>query len=511
MGQRSRSAVLDAAFAAFPSLMPGSASSDESPVSSDEFAKFLTSGRFGRFADGLEQVGNCSHPVRVRGSSMRVDAATGEVVSQYRSADEPDGITYLRCGNRRADVCPSCSRVYAADTFQFIRAGACGGKTVPARVADNPLVFATLTAPSFGRVHTARTGSGACHPATRGADLCVHGKPRKCTARHAVDDDRLGQPLCAECYDHSSHVIWQWWAPDLWRRFTIALRRSIAKDLGVAATRLGRIATVQYAKVAEDQRRAAVHFHALIRLDGPATEDGFAPAPAGFDAARLALHVEHAARSVRLTVPGVDSRDRDRVLAFGRQIDTRPVNARRRPDDPAASLSPEQVAGYLAKYATKSASADSPAPNDHQRRLRAECRALVRRDARSGIEDSPYQLLRKWTHTAGFRGHFSSKSRRFSITLGALRRARRRAQALIAEHARTGQPLDLAAREVELLADEADEETRVVGHWRFVGTGWNDETETALALAAAARAREYDQWRAEQRKSNLSKKGIGDE
>jgi hypothetical protein len=99
----------------------------------------------------------------------------------------------------------------------------------------------------------------------------------------------------------------------------------------------------------------------------------------------------------------------------------------------------------------------------------------------------------------GFRGHFASKSRRYSVTLGGLRRARQRAQALIARHQSDGLPLDLAAREAELLADEDDETTLVIGQWHFVGAGWANEAQTVLARAAAARAREYDQWRAEQR------------
>ena len=37
---------------------------------------------------------------------------------------------------------------------------------------------------------------------------------------------------------------------------------------GIAATRVNELVTVQYAKVAEEQHRAAIHFHALIRLDG---------------------------------------------------------------------------------------------------------------------------------------------------------------------------------------------------------------------------------------------------
>jgi len=138
--------------------------------------------------------------------------------------------------------------------------------------------------------------------------------------------------------------VWQWWAPALWRRFTIGLRRSIAKDVGIAATNLTKLATVQYAKVSEQQARGAVHFHALIRLDGPKTDEGFAPAPAGMDAARLARHIQKAALAVRLTVPGVDEHDPHRILAFGVQVDTRPVRGRRRDDDPNRGLSAEQVA-----------------------------------------------------------------------------------------------------------------------------------------------------------------------
>ena len=81
-----------------------------------------------------------------------------------------------------------------------------------------------------------------------------------------------GRRSARQCYDTASAVVWQWWAPELWRRFTIALRRALARTLGVAESRLGEVASVQYAKVAEYQRRGLVHFHALIRLDGPAAE-----------------------------------------------------------------------------------------------------------------------------------------------------------------------------------------------------------------------------------------------
>ena len=307
-------------------------------------------------------------------------------------------------------------------------------------------------------------------------------------------------------------MVWQWWAPALWRRFTIALRRLVARTLGVPATRLGERATVQYAKVAEFQRRGVVHFHALVRLDGPKTPDGFGPAPPGIDQTELAHLVEDAARSVRLTVPGVDATspgngdDPGRVLVFGRQLDARPVRTGRREDDPDRGLSPEQVAGYLAKYATKTATdgnegSGADGDNDHHRRIRATTRRLATQAHADDASESPYELLGKWTHMLGFRGHFATKSRRYSVTLGALRRARRRAQALIAEHRETGQPLDLAALEADLLADDEDETTLVIGHWTYAGTGWATEGQTALATAAAARAREYARVRANERKS----------
>jgi hypothetical protein len=249
-----------------------------------------------------------------------------------------------------------------------------------------------------------------------------------------------------------------------------------------------------------------VHFHALVRLDGPKTPDGFAPAPDTVDASVLADIVRQAATSVRLTVPGVDDDDPARVLAFGRQFDARPVWTGRRTDDPDRTLTPEQVAGYLAKYATKSATDTGNTDSPHHRRLRAAARDLAtraRNHAREGgDEPGPYERLGKWVHMLGFRGHFATKSRRYSITLGALRRARRRAQALIAEHRADGRPLDLAALEADLLADDEGETTLVIGHWSYAGTGWATEGERVLAVAAAARAREYDQWKAEQRRSS---------
>lgn len=168
------------------------------------------------WAAAAARVGYCANPVRLVGSSTTVDRITGEITSTFASTGQPGGVTYVRCGNRRADRCPSCSRLYAADTFQLIRAGVAGGKGVPDTVADNPLVFATLTAPSFGPAHARPRGEGRCRPRRDTGHRCPHGRSTACFRIHASDDSELGQPLCRDCYDYDSHILWQWWAPELW-------------------------------------------------------------------------------------------------------------------------------------------------------------------------------------------------------------------------------------------------------------------------------------------------------
>ena len=480
--------------------------------------------RLEAFSEVAAGVGYCSHPVKLSGSSMTVDTTTGEVVSEYHSVDAPMGVLYRPCGNRREDVCPACSRVYARDTFAMIRSGLLGGKTVPETVAGNPLVFATLTAPSFGHVHGVRPknghkAGGTCRPYDR-AKTCPHGRSKSCMRAHTETDQAVGSPLCWDCYDWTTAVVWQWHAPELWRRFTIALRRALAGYLGLTDAELRQAASVQYAKVAEYQARGLVHFHALVRLDGP---DG-PGSPAPVDGATLAGLIEQAARGVRVEAPSVDGADVPRVLAFGSQLDARTVRTGlpgSTADDARTSdtLVPEQVAGYLAKYATKSTNVDPASPRPHLSRLTRECRRLADRAATAcrpaGYEpeededgcvcgqciNSPYRLLAKWAHMLGFRGHFSTKSRRYSVTLGRLRAARARFARLSAEAQRAGEPLDVTDLERRLLSD--DEETTLVvdGSWTYAGTGWSTNGEKELAEAAAARAREYAKWKAAQKHS----------
>lgn len=467
----------------------------------------FTDGSTADFSDALAMVGNCVRPIRLVGSSETIDRTTGEVLGSFVSADAPLGVLHVPCGNRREAVCPACARTYAADTFQMIRSGVTGGKTVPESVADNPLVFATLTAPSFGAVHGLRE-HGVCR---HGRGTCEHGIPRGCDLRHEDGDAAVGAPICSACYDQTTQVVWQWWAPELWRRFTIALRRQLARTFGVPESRLKDLTTVQYAKVAEFQARGAVHFHALVRLDGPRTDEGFGPAPAGVTASLLAETISAAAISVSMEAPPTGDGDPVRVLRFGKQTDVRMVAAHRRTDTPGVVLDAGQVAGYLAKYASK-ASADTTdhGPHRHYQHLRhiaqrigdlaairaAQVRAAAGYDLDPTDEADPYERMTKWVASLGFRGHFSTKSRRYSITLGALRRARRRWRQLAAELGSDMAMLDTAELEARLLRDDDEDTTVVVGSWAFAGSGWSNSGDEALARAAAGRAREYDQWKA---------------
>ena len=82
----------------------------------------------------------------------------------------------------------------------------------------------------------------------------------------------------------------------------------------------------------------------------------------------------------------------------------------------------------------------------------------------------------------GFGGHFSSKSRRYSTTLGALRRARV-AYAIRRRHGDT-LPLDAWGRPAD------DQAVIVVATWSYIGSGYQTTGEAWLAASAAARARE---------------------
>ncbi|HYN19120.1 MAG TPA: replication initiator, partial [Actinomycetes bacterium] len=382
----------------------------------------------------VAQAGYCHHPIRLAGRVDQADRQTGEIRQVYDSDREPDGVLLKACGTRRESRCPSCAATYRADAYQLLAAGLKGGKGIPETVAEHPRLFVTFTAPSFGRVHT-RKAQGRlvlpCRPYRQGA-RCTHGLREGCWHRHDEDDPRLGEPLCPGCYDAEAQVLWNALAPELWRRTTIAVQRALGRLVGLQEGELRQLVRISYAKVAEFQRRGAIHFHAVIRLDA-ATDcrcpGCLAPPPEPFTATLLEDALQLAVPAVRVPCPPVDAGP-ERYARWGEQLDVRNIT---RDSDQAGDLSAEQVAGYIAKYATKATESFGAGLDrridaddlDHLDGLSAHVAALVRACWELGARPELNSLrLRPWAHMLGFGGHWSTKSRRYSTTMGALRRAR---------------------------------------------------------------------------------------
>jgi hypothetical protein len=447
---------------------------------------------YDRWAEQVAATGYCAHPVRLRGRVEHADPQSGEVRTVYSTDREPDATLLKACGNRRVSVCPSCSATYQADSFQLLAAGLRGGKGVPETVAQHPRLFVTFTAPSFGKVHRHKAQGRLvypCHPYRQG-QICPHGRRAGCWQRHDEDDPRLGEPLCACCYQAGAQVLWNALAGRLWSRTTIYLYRVLAQLAGLTEEELRRLVRISFAKVAEYQRRGVVHFHAILRLDAAtacACPTCVAPPPAGFTGDLLERAVRQAAATVAVPCPMVDEDQGVTLVArWGEQLEVRYITE----VGDEGELSAEQVAGYVAKYATKATEAlgvtldhrigeveledlDVPA---HVAELVQACWELGGRPSLGSLR------LRKWAHMLGFGGHFSTKSRRYSTTLGALRRAR----VAYAIRRRRGHtvPLDAWAR------TEDDQAVIVVASWAYLGSGYQTTGEAWLAASAAARARE---------------------
>ncbi|MFG2196772.1 replication initiator [Streptomyces sp. NPDC048639] len=93
---------------------------------------------FGRWLEQITTTGGCAHPIHLTGSTTVYDAATGIVLHHDDTSAEPGERLLVRCRNRRATVCPACSRLHAGDTYDLVRAGLLGGKNIPIGVRDRP-------------------------------------------------------------------------------------------------------------------------------------------------------------------------------------------------------------------------------------------------------------------------------------------------------------------------------------------------------------------------------------
>ncbi|MEO3973922.1 replication initiator [Streptomyces sp. CAU 1734] len=430
---------------------------------------------FDRWQDQIRRTGGCFDPIHLQGATVTRDAASGQVLHSYSTDTEPGGRLRVACGNRRVSRCPSCAWTYAGDTYHLIRAGLTGdpAKGTPFTVRDHPRVFATLTAPSFGPVHN--------RPGTR---------PCRCGTRHRDDAPELGTPLDPDRYDYPGAVLWNNHASELWRYFTIYLRREIARRAGLTQKEAREQSKISFGKVAEYQKRGAVHFHAVIRFDGP--EGPHTPPPAWATLDLLTDAIQAAAARVAVDVPAAGHQPA-RTLTWGTQLDIRPIKALGAGEE----ITEQAVASYVAKYATKAAettgAADTPVHcrkcggtglssrfprpgtvlgqcsachgtgtsgdltgpeiSDHARSLMATCITLQR--------SYPERALAPWAHMLGFRGHFSTKSRNYSTTLGALRQVR-------ADYRAAQQRTALGLPDPD---DHPEASTLTLAHWTYAGHG----------------------------------------
>jgi integrase len=127
----------------------------------------------------------------------------------------------------------------------------------------------------------------------------------------------------------------------LWRRFSIYLRREVAKRAGLTQRDFPHFARVSFAKVAEYQKPG----HGPLPHRDPDRRSGRRPhlAPDLGEAEPLTDAIGAAARKATVNGPVLD--DQAHTFAFGRQLDVRPI--RSADFDGAAELTERAVAAYV--------------------------------------------------------------------------------------------------------------------------------------------------------------------
>ena len=162
----------------------------------------------------------------------------------------------------------------------------------------------------------------------------------------------------------TGHVLFTWHLPELWRRFTITLRRALRQraDTPQVPTRM-RCGSGS-SRSSNCRPGSYPHIHALIRLDPPDSDNcGGHDWQAPLTATELATIIQQAVRTVAVTANDSSSDTAAPVIRFGTQVDTQPIDNRHVGTDsrvaqeespPGRMLPGRRVARYLAKYVTGS-------------------------------------------------------------------------------------------------------------------------------------------------------------
>jgi transcriptional regulator with XRE-family HTH domain len=490
----------------------------------------------------VKSMNGCEQPIRLTGLQEAL-SGDGEFTTENVNA-------YASCKTRRATRCLPCSLIYQHDARHLISAGLKGGKGIEESVLERPALFLTLTAPSFGHVHVAN--GGKCLP-RRDAETCEHGRRIVCWKTHESGDMYAGQPICPDCYDYESSILWNNAAGDLWRVTRINIERALVKALhryvkgrwntDVDPSKLRKNVSAQYVKVSEFQTRGMVHFHVALRLDGKRPNR---PAPIGIK--RLIVIVRRAVRDAeaetaqarqqravigrkleslreaaelttddlaallevkRQTVEGlergtrtmreshvekfanvfgldevgelarlVDSYHRQKEdwrIGWGTQFDVQVLPAVSTEDEERhierKPVTRRQTANYLAKYATKGS--DVEGKLDRRFRKEEELTFLNVNNHLARMVRTSWRMARTfehaqldgWSHQLGYRGHFLTKSRKWSTTFKALRQVR-------IDHKE-----ELRKQSWEAL----NPNSLVFTQWQFAGSGYRTSDDAWLA------------------------------
>lgn len=155
-----------------------------------------------------------------------------------------------------------------------------------------------------------------------------------------------------DSYDYAGAVLFNNHAGKLWQRFTNRLRHEIAARAGLTQRGLEESARVSYGKVAEIQKRGAVHFH-VVRLDGPEGADRPPPSWASVQLLSDSIRAAVAHAYTTITVPAAAGQPA-RPLRWGTQLDIRPIRA----FDAGTDITEQAVASYATKAAETTGTVD---------------------------------------------------------------------------------------------------------------------------------------------------------
>jgi hypothetical protein len=197
------------------------------------------------------------------------------------------------------------------------------------------------------------------------------------------------------------------------------------------------------------QRRGLIHFHAIVRADGPLSVE--ADPPSWLSSEVLASVITRVARNTKAV--GLDGR----TIRWGGRFDIQDLGT--------SDGDTTKVPSYVAKYATKTTDGSKElARQFHSRRQiqhliddpHARTLALTAWDLDLDATWEPLHL-RDHAHAFGFTGQLITKSRDYSTTFAALRGAR----ALYMSNQNVGDPLE--------------------GTFLYEGRGYDDPRATELA------------------------------